>query len=235
MKYTHKKRMTHKRKPLSKTRSRKSIKKGKSVMKRPVTRKRRILKGGQEDEKEKEECPICYEELGNPADDITLSCHHTFHKRCMRSTCNAYRNRYSCLCPMCRKPLTQEEMQEVGFSPLMILQTPSEIYNLPPYLATIDDFKIYINNKLRAPTRSPLDALQRELDEFLGTDSLPFEIYDKIMEFDLEQVGPLYRYRFTRIVDNPPANRLNKKYFFYTDHNEETGDLDEYAYDVYEV
>lgn len=238
MKYTHKKVTMYKRKTFSKRKSKKSIKKrttkkkGLVTMKRASIRKRRLFKGGQED---KEECPICYEELGNPANDITLSCRHTFHKECMHSTCNGSGNRYSCSCPLCRKHLTQEEMQEVGFSPSLILQTPSEMYNLPPYLITIDDFKRYINNKLRAPTRSPLVALQRELEEFLGTDALPFEIYDKPMEFDLDEIGPLYRYRFTRIVDNIPANRLNKKYFIYTDHNEETGDLDEYAYDVYEV
>ena len=55
------------------------------------------------------------------------------------------------------------------------------------------------------------------------------------MEFDLEEIGPLHRYRFTRIVQNIPANRLNKKYFVYTDHNDETGEDGEYAYDVYEV
>ena len=55
------------------------------------------------------------------------------------------------------------------------------------------------------------------------------------MEFDLEQIASLHRYRFIGIVQNVPANRLNKKYFVFTDHNDETGEDSDTAFDVYEV
>jgi hypothetical protein len=225
--------ITHKKRKLSKTNTKNTINKRKITKK--LTRKRKIMKGGEE---EKEECPICYEELNDPNNIITLSCRHKFHKTCMYNVCNSSSNRFMCLCPLCRKELTHGEMEELDFSPGPITLRQ---YNLPPYLFTINEFKEYINTKLRAPTRLPLDKLNDELFNLLGTDCLPAEIYDEIMEFDLQQVGSLYRYRFSRIVQNIPYNRLNKKYFVYTYYNDETGqdnihdDGSMYAYDVYEV
>ena len=133
-------------------------------------------------------------------------------------------------------------MDNIGFSPRPTVVPLSAIFPAPPpFLMTIDDFKEYINTQLRAPTRLPLEALKHELESFIGSDRLPVDIYDIIMEFELEQVATLYRYRFVQIVENIPANRLNKKYFVYTYTDEETGEefIDEdntiYAYDVYEV
>jgi S-adenosylmethionine:diacylglycerol 3-amino-3-carboxypropyl transferase len=134
-------------------------------------------------------------------------------------------------------------MEDLGFSPKSNVSSPTR-FVLPqrrPYMIMIDEFKEYINTKLRAPTSQPLVALKRELDSFLGTDLLPPDIYDTIMEFELEQIASLYRYRFVKIVQNTPIIRRNKKYFVYTYHDSETGEdtIDAnhtiYAYDVYEV
>ena len=219
-----------KRRKISKRRVKVSVaKKSSKMYKKPIKKTRRRMRGGEE---EKEECPICFEEFDDPNNVITLSCNHKFHKTCMKSTCESKTIVSICFCPLCRKQLSEQELQELG-----VVQGPIEAptYNFPPYLLTIDDFKTYINNKLRAPTRQPLEALNRELFEFLGTDSLPFEIFDKIMEFDLEQIATLNRYRFIGIVQNVPFNRLNKKYFVFTDHNDETGEDSDTAFDVYEV
>ena len=122
-----------------------------------------------------------------------------------------------------------------------------------PYLDSIDEFRTYINNKLRAPTRNPLEKLEKALYDFAGTDRLPYEIFDDIMEFELQQIGPLYRYRFLGIVqrlDVPRNPVVNKKYFRYINYeiarHENWADPDEfeyldhdeesmYAYHVYEL
>ena len=223
MKKTLKNKSTYKRKTLSKRKP-----KG-SMHKKPIkkTRRRmRKMRGGQE-----EECPICLEDFTDPNNAITLTCNHKFHKTCMKATCEASQGTGQCVCPLCRKVLSPQEIQDLGVEIVL----PTRYYNFPPYLATIDDFKTYINNKLRAPTRYPLEVLNRELFEFLGTDVLPFEIFDKIMEFDLEQIASLHRYRFIGIVQNTPYNRGNKKYFVFTEHNDETGEDGDTAWDVYEV
>ena len=229
MRNTVKNKSTYKRKTLTKRKSKGSMHKKPIKKTRRKMRRMRKMRGGQE---EKEECPICLEDFSDPNNVITLLCNHKFHKTCMKATCEAKTIVSICFCPLCRKQLSEQEIQELG-----VVQGPVEMpaYNFPPYLMTIDDFKTYINNKLRAPTRQPLEALNRELDEFLGTDSLPFDIFDKIMEFDLEQIASLHRYRFIGIVQNVPANRLNKKYFVFTDHNDETGEDSDTAFDVYEV
>jgi len=225
----HKGKTLTKRRKLSKRMVKGSV--HKKHIKTSKTKKRRRRMRGGEEEKE-EECPICLEDFSDPNNAITLTCNHKFHKTCMKSTCESKTIVSICFCPLCRKQLSQQEIQELG-----VVQSPLETptYNFPPYLSTIDDFKTYINNKLRAPTRQPLEVLNRELFEFLGTDSLPFEIFDKIMEFDLEQIATLNRYRFIGIVQNAPYNRGNKKYFVFTDHNDETGEDGDVAWDVYEV
>jgi hypothetical protein len=81
----------------------------------------------------------------------------------------------------------------------------------------MEEFRDYINIRLRAPTREPLDALLNALYIFLGTDSMPADLIGKVMVFDLQKIATLYRYRFTGLVEreNIPRDRLNKKYFEY--------------------
>jgi len=247
---SHKKKSFYKRKP------KKTVKRNKATR----TRKRKIVKGGEKRKERENECPICYEELNNPDNpDITLSCDHTFHRNCMINTCRHMRGR--CTCPYCRGELTDADLDNLGIAqPQPQPQDPAQILQLPPQdppsLETIDEFRIYINDKLRAPTRTPLEKLENELDKFIGTDNLPVELYEDVaMEFELQQIGPaaFHRYRFIRIIDleDIPPNRLNKKYFRFIDlwngnqlenpnYYEENHDDDPeqdmiIAYDVFEV
>lgn len=202
------------------------------------------MRGGEE-----EDCPICLEEMNNPDENITLSCNHKFHKNCMSNTCKVSKKMGECLCPLCRKQLSSEEMKTLGFEPTKVSSSNTVFNNSnePPYLFSIEDFKVYINQKLRAPTRFPLNVLEKELNVFLGSDRLPFEIYDEIMEFDLQQISNLYRYRFTGIVQNVPPSRLQKKYFkflqmddedrehYREQYGEDDDEVDTYAYHLIEL
>ena len=168
-----------------------------------------------------------------------------------------------CTCPLCRRELTEADLDNLGIGQPQGPQgqgqpqgQPQGQSQDPPSLNTIDEFRTYINNKLRAPTRTPLEKLEDELEKFIGTDSLPVELYEEVaMEFELEQRGPavFHRYRFIRIIDlqDIPQNRSNKKYFRYIDfwygrqlenpnyYEENPDDDDEgdmiIAYDVFEV
>lgn len=179
------------------------------------TKKRKMVKGGEKRKESEDECAVCYEELNNPDNpDIILSCQHTFHRNCIINACR-YMRRH-CVCPLCRGVLISEHLNALGIAPPL---PPPPL----PFLYTIDDFKEYINNKLRPPTRFPLEKLKNELEYFLGTDLLPVELYEDVaMEFELEQIGPVtfYRYRFIRIInlEEIPVNRSNKKYFSYIDY-----------------
>ena len=233
MKKTFKKRhiskRCKKRKPVSK---RKTFKKRKPVI-------RRCKKGG-----EKDVCAVCLEDFTNPNDDITLSCGHTFHKGCMVSTCEAVLKKTGkCLCPLCRKELTTEEVNGLGLPTfdhsLMVLSTPAfdpslDIMDNNLSLDTIEKFTVYVNTKLRAPTRSPLIALRNVLDNFVGTDNFPVDILGKIMVFDLQQISNLNRYRFIGLVENTPRDRGNKKYFEF-EFNEDGDGFDDIVMDVFEL
>ena len=219
---THKKKTFNKRKP-----NNNGMKKNRVTKKRTRTTKRtrKTVKGGEKRKEREDECAVCYEELNNEDNpDITLSCHHTFHKNCIINTCRHMRS--PCLCPLCRGVLTTEDLNALGIAPQEVphpreipqMENPPE---MPPILHTIDEFREYINNKLRSPTRTPLEKLENTLDIFLGTDHLPIELYEEdiAMVFELQQIGPatFHRYYFLGIVnleDIPaPQNRSNKKYF----------------------
>jgi hypothetical protein len=200
-----------------------ALKKNTAKRGRRRTKKRKITKGGVKRKERDGECAICLEDFNeedNP-DIITLGCGHSFHRNCIINTCRHMQG--PCTCPLCREPLTNADLNKLGIGP-------------PPTLDTVEDFKNYINDKLRAPTRRPIEKLENELDYFLGRDVLPLELSDGdyAMEFDLEQIGPelFYRYRFLRIVplEDIPRNRLNKKYFRYITY-EEAGELDDFAED----
>ena len=257
---------THKKKTFNKRKPKNTLKKNTATNKRTRTNKktRKIVKGGEKRKEREDECAICYEELNNPDNpDITLSCQHTFHRTCMINTCRHMRD--DCTCPLCRTVLTPQDLDALGIAQPLVQQLPvpepralpeslpprrrARRPEVPPQLDTIDEFRNYINDKLRAPTREPLEKLDTVLTKFLGTDSLPVELYEDAMEFELEQIGPasFHRYRFIRIVDlrdiPAPENRLNKKYFRFVDYAE-AGHADEFhdpdqalivAYDVVEV
>lgn len=102
-------------------------------------------------------------------------------------------------------------------------------------METIHDFKTAINNQLRAPTRQPLVKLKHKLEAYLGTDLLPLNIYNGIMEFELKDVRdlPLHKYQFVKMVTSLPVFRRNRKYFKYEFEEEEDNTV--IATDVYEV
>lgn len=243
---------THKKKTFNKRKPKNTLKKNRATKRRRTNKRtRKIVKGGEKRKEREDECAICYEELNNPDNpDITLSCQHTFHRTCMINTCRHMRG--PCLCPLCRGVLTPQDLDALGIAPYPQEIPPRENPpEMPPSLHTIDEFRNYINDKLRAPTRSPLEKLEPALDEFLGTDNLPVELYEEdiAMEFELQQSGPasFHRYQFLGIVNlediPPPENRSNKKYFRYIDYSE-AGHADEfddpdqaliYLYDVVEL
>jgi hypothetical protein len=100
-KKTYKKKTLNKRKPKNTT-----VKK---------IKKRKIVKGGEPNERE-DDCAICLETLNNPDNpDITLSCQHKFHKNCMIDTCKNKRG--NCLCPLCRKVLSLDDLNILEISP----------------------------------------------------------------------------------------------------------------------
>jgi len=233
---------TYKKKTFNKRKTKNTVKKNKATR----TEKRKIVKCGGEKRKERQdECVVCFEELNNPNNpDITLSCEHTFHIKCILKTCRHMP--VPCLCPLCRGVLTFDELNTLGIAPP--LPQP-----LPPNLDNIREFKAYINSKLRGYTRVPLEKLKNVLESFLGTDSLPIRLFDDVaMEFELQKfafVGPdgpveFYRYRLVKIIELdqiPPFIRLNnKKYFRYIDYftagqSENTEDDDANMLIAYEV
>jgi hypothetical protein len=100
-KKTYKKKTLNKRKPKNTT-----VKK---------IKKRKIVKGGEPNERE-DDCAICLETLNNPDNpDITLSCQHKFHRNCMIDTCKNKRG--NCLCPLCRKVLSLDDLNILEISP----------------------------------------------------------------------------------------------------------------------
>jgi len=159
-----------------------------------------------------------------------------------------------CKCSLCRKPLEREELNELGIPP------PLPEIDIPPYLTTVDQFSEYIN-KLTIPRTTEQEALEHLkyfLDNFLGTNNLPLDILNVIMEFELQEIESSYRYHFLGIVESVPENHLHKKYFKYIDYdtalkefqnrgvtisdeeqeefdNFEGDDPTSYAYEVYEI
>ena len=187
--------------------------KRKTINNRKTINKRKLIKGGIDEE---DVCAICLDPLTDAI--ITLACNHTFHQECMTSACQGSLNTTQCLCPLCRKPLTTEEMNILGFSPI----NRSNIPVLPPtpYLNTLRQFKEYINRKLRAPTSQPFNKLIYELDLFLGTDHLPSNLFFRTMEFKLQRYHPsrLTRYQFIRITRESeviPINSPDQMYIEY--------------------
>jgi hypothetical protein len=236
---------TYKKKTFNKRKPRNTVKKNKATR----TNKRKIVKGGEktkkrkrseESEESENDCAICLEKFNNPDNpDITLSCKHTFHINCIKSTCKHVSGH--CKCPLCRAKLTHVDLNALQIAP------PPPPLPEPPSLYSIDQFKEYINNQLK-PTRFPLEKLKYELGRFLITDNLPLDLLEDVaMEFELVKIrnSQYYKYRFTKIIrlNSIPFFRLNKKYFRYIDfysaghsENEEDYDADmSIAFDVYEV
>ena len=198
----------NKRKTFSKRRPKVSLHK-KGIKKNKGTRRMIKMKGGQEEEEE--ECPICLGVFDDKNNVITLTCNHTFHKSCMKSTCEAGK----CICPLCRTNLSQKDIEKIG------------IEDVPPDMSSYNiwRFKDYINKQLRkTPSTQPLEALKRELSKFLFTRSLPYGSHGAIgviLEFLLERpigqpIGGLENYMFLGPVNSVPVDRrADKKYFKY--------------------
>ena len=219
MKPTRRNRKTHKRKT-----------------KKNLKRKRK-MKGGEHNE----ECAICLEDLNN-SEVIQLSkkdknlCGHKFHLECMSLRCKNSQNTETCICPLCRTPLSPEEMTKLGFKPKKMSTHISDI--VIPH-DSIDVFKENINNKL-VLTADPLGKLKEELEKFISTD-LPLYMYDdKIMEFSLEnrRGSRLHKYQFKGIVERVPFFKGSNKYFKFLPFSEDDwvayniGDIDDYYYIV---
>ena len=212
--------------------TRRNRKTNKMKTKKNLNRKRK-MKGGEHNE----ECAICLEGLKN-SEVIQLSnCKHKIHFDCMSEVCEKSPNTETCICPLCRTPLSPEDMTKLGFKPKKMSTHISDI--VIPH-DSIDVFKENINNKLRAPTAHPLDKLKKELQKFISTD-LPLYMYDdKIMEFSLENIRgtQLQRYQFKGIVERVPFSRGSNKYFKFLPFSEDEwveegiGNIDDYYYIV---
>jgi hypothetical protein len=128
------------------------------------------------------------------------------------------------------KELNEQKMKELGMTMQPVSNqtsirtfqnemVPLSLHNLQvPSLHNLQEFKNFMNAKLRAPTSHPLIALNNALDEFLGTNSVPLELMSyEIMAFELEQIrgSSLQRYKFIGIF-NPNTDRIDRsirKYF----------------------
>jgi hypothetical protein len=208
-----------------------TVKKGTS--KRTYKKEPSVKKGPPKKEEKKEdkkECPVCLEDITDDA--ITLNCNHTFHKTCMTGVCNMaqFDEENKCNCPMCRKLLTQEELDILGIkyptrevavrlttrTPRQILDEYLDRIGYPPRLDTIEEFKEYINAKLEAEySRSPSDVLMNVLEEFIGSDRMPSDLIGGIMEFRLKNHVFSFRntYEFIKIVEEGSALDRWSKYF----------------------
>ena len=174
-------------------------------------------KGGADDEDEnKDYCPICWDPLLID-NTFTTKCGHKFHKECIIQTCRSlsWNKQEVCLCPYCRRYIDQDIANahfnsEGGF----------DRNNL-----TLETFPLFINNYLSLePEENPDNRLELLLYSFDGLDILPFEIHDLIMEFKKMNVAsrlsdkkPLYIYYLTGFVNKKPTNTFlnNKKYYTY--------------------
>jgi hypothetical protein len=136
---------------------------------------------------------------------------------------------------MCRRSITTKEYIELDISPPRTqIQLFPSIHGTR-YLNDIRDFKTEINSQLRAPTRTPLVTLTKKLDAYLGTDFLPLDIYDNVMEFELNDMPNtrLRRYQFVKMVSSIPFFSRNRKYFKYEFEVEDDNTV--FATAVYEV
>lgn len=222
-----------------------------------ATRKYKKIKGGDDNV-----CSICLDEMNETTDDIiNLTCNHKFHKECLYNYCkhsekkNDENKNRICNCPLCRRQLDKNDLENLGFYTIDEEQTKKkgiesiissttdenererlidELYSYPPYLTNERRFKNYINKKLRAPTKLSLDKLKNELTRFMDDliYELPNEIYDKVLEFELEKMTPqLSRYQFIKTMDSAPIsifgfNRQKKVYFkFNSATDEDDGDM----------
>jgi hypothetical protein len=221
---------------------------------RKTSRRKRMQMNGGVKRKERDECAICLDDLDDSNNPIlTLSCQHTFHIGCLHRTCIATRG--YCRCPLCRRYLTPEDLEQLGIEQhAQPEQNPLNLPDEPPRFTNIDDFIVYVNNELNeSPTQEEaLEEVELILETFLGTDNIPIDIFDVIMEFHLEQIEPLegeepsYKYRFSRVIQNIPDDRLGRKYFQYVDYitgnagedelNEFEGDDPAYfAFEIHEL
>jgi hypothetical protein len=125
-------------------------------------------------------------------------------------------------------------MATLGVSPTRH-HIPSVYSFIQRHMVIINDFKTEINRQLRAPTRTPMVKLKHKLEAYLGTDLLPLDIYDNIMEFELKDIRylPLHKYQFVKMVRTPPIFRRNRKYFKYEFEVEDDNTV--IATDVHEV
>lgn len=220
-----------------------------------TTVKHKKIKGGDDINR----CSICLDEIKEGIDDIiNLTCTHNFHKDCLYDYCkysgkkyfSGMKKSYICNCPLCRTQLDKNDLEKLGFhtidieSILLSAKNDQERENLmddffsePPYLINETRFKKYINKKLRAPTKMPIDKLKKELEEFINDNDLsyqlPSDIHDKIMEFELQQITPqLSRFNFIKIVERVPMNisifrndKKNKKYYKFNSEIDNDGEL----------
>jgi hypothetical protein len=205
------------------------------------TKKRRLnQKRGGAEEEDDEVCAICLDSL---KDGIVVNtpCGHKFHKECLIQTCKVgyWRNNNPCLCPLCRGDIDE-------FSKKLL---PNDEQFDPKHL-TIITFPLYINYMLSILSEeNPDDTLENLLLSFIGTDYLPYDVHDpivdaennlipNIMQFKKMHVAtrltdrkPLYIYYFTGFIKKVPGLKMfrrNKKYYaFLLDEDGITYELDE--------
>ena len=181
--------------------------KNKRRYKRGKTMNKRKMKGGEGDE-----CNICLFDLDDPKkEEITLNCTHKFHKKCIFTWCTT-NTQTDCGCPSCRRKLHNDDKKSLNIQDIVHRPRPGD----PGYhFESTEQFKQYINRKLRGYTSTPLRKLNKELDKFLGTDVLPVEFIGGIMVFELQTLLRFKRYKFIRLIQHIPFLRSTTKYFEY--------------------
>ena len=60
-------------------------------------------------------CSICFDEIDNKNETVSLKCNHIYHKKCIKPWCNElHRKNKPCTCPMCREKLEEKELKQLG-------------------------------------------------------------------------------------------------------------------------
>lgn len=179
---------------------------------RSASRSKSRSKSRSASRKEEDDCPICLESLANGEETATTKCNHVFHKNCIVYNCEAmfWSKKKTCLCPLCRRPIGITDLSD----------KISSVVTFDRRNLTEETFPLYLNHTLSSKvSENPEPFLHETLDDFSGEDTLPEEVYFKVMEFKKLHVSTTrdrkkkYTYMFNGFVKKIPFFRGNNKYY----------------------
>lgn len=157
-------------------------------------------------------CPICFEEIVNFSDKMTLKCEHMFHKKCINNIKN---NKYNNICPLCKqnninKNIIYEDkkINEYGFS-IVSLRKTDIFFKLEKYFGDeeLAEFASYLNNNVVLSGSFVLSSILNE--QYENND---IDIYiDEQFQY-INMLKFLYKSNFIFKNNNTTCNTNSKKY-----------------------